>query len=320
MSAVSLPAVSIVLPTFDRLQFLRPTIASVLAQTLSDWELIIADDGSAEPTQAYLCTLAHGDSRVKLALLPHTGKPAEVRNVAVRMAWGRYLAFLDSDDLWHPTKLERQLAALRERPRCRWSYTAYRRVDEHDEVLAEENGRLWIPCDGDIFEDVVTTRASVRTPSVVVAERTLVLDVGGFDERQLSGEDYDLWMRLAWRSDAALVDEPLVRVRIHADSFSSRDAALGFAGRDRALAKLATIVEPRWHPLLQRERAKNSLRLAQLHTATNARARALRALWDGLPHAWTYPRWWLGALGSVLPQPVSSRLRLRGPRHRVLTR
>jgi glycosyltransferase involved in cell wall biosynthesis len=310
MSAQPLPTVSVILPSFDRLQFLRPTIESVFAQTFSDWELIIADDGSSEPTRAYLRALA-SDARVTLAPLPHTGKPAAVRNVGVHMARGRYLAFIDSDDLWRPTKLEQQIAALRERPHCRWSYTAYRRVDEHDEVLAEEYGRIWAPCDGQIFEDVVTTRASIRTPSVVVAERELVLEVGAFDEEQTSAEDYDLWMRLALNSEVALVDEPLVLVRIHADSHSSRDAACGFAGRDYSLAKLATIVEPRWHPLLQRERARNSLRLAQMHTAMDARAPALRALWQGLPHAWPYPRWWFGAIRSVLLRPIVSRLRLR---------
>lgn len=319
MSVAPAPLVSIILPTFERLRFLRPTIESVFAQTVSDWELIIADDGSAAPTRAYLHALEN-EPRVKVMSLPHTGRPAAVRNAAIRIARGRYLACLDSDDLWQPTKLQRQLAALRDRPRCRWSYTAYRRIDEHDAELADEHGRRWDPCDGYIFEDVVTTRASVRTPSVVVAERDFVLDLGAFDERQTSAEDYDLWMRLAWRSEAALVDEPLVLVRVHAESFSSRDAVSGYVGRDRSLAKLAAVVEPRWRPLLRRERAKNALRLAQLHAATHSRSQALQALRSGLPHAWASPSWWLSAIRSVLLKLIVSPPRLRSSRERALTR
>ena len=122
------PWVSIVVPTFDRLEYVRPALDSVFAQTWNDWDLIIADDGSGEELRAYLRAL-ESRPRVKVVWLPHRGVPSAVRNAAIREATGTHVAFLDSDDLWAPRKLERQLALLAARPECGWSYTAFRQVD-----------------------------------------------------------------------------------------------------------------------------------------------------------------------------------------------
>ncbi|HYM28419.1 MAG TPA: glycosyltransferase family 2 protein, partial [Steroidobacteraceae bacterium] len=82
------------MPTFDRLQFLPPAIGSVFAQTLTDWELIIADDGSGEDTRAYLRSLT--DPRVRVLWMAHSGRPGVMLNAALRAARGEYVAFLDS--------------------------------------------------------------------------------------------------------------------------------------------------------------------------------------------------------------------------------
>src|SRR5689334_20872261 len=111
------PLVSVVLPTFNRLRFLEPAIESVYAQTFTDWELIVADDGSDPDTRRYLQTVAN-HPRVRVLWLSHTGWPATVRNAALLQAVGEYVAFFDSDDLWMAQKLERQIEALRARPNC----------------------------------------------------------------------------------------------------------------------------------------------------------------------------------------------------------
>src|SRR5471030_100631 len=144
MRSSGTPVVSIILPTFNRLRFLRPAVDSVLAQTFADWQLIIADDGSDEATRRYLRALdRHG--RVSLIWLAHSGIPAIVRNAALRQARGDYVAFMDSDDLWSPEKLQRQLESLQQRPGCRWSYTAFSQIDEFGVPLAEEATRRWVP-------------------------------------------------------------------------------------------------------------------------------------------------------------------------------
>jgi glycosyltransferase involved in cell wall biosynthesis len=299
------PAVSIVVPTFDRVDYLRPALDSVFAQTFGDWELIIADDGSGADLRTYLRDLGNRP-RVKVVWLPHRGLPAAVRNAAVREAAAAHVAFLDSDDLWAPRKLERQLASLAARPECRWSYTAFRQVDHLGAPLAGERTRRWHPHAGHIFAEVVTHTAEIRTPSVMVA-RQLLIDVGGFDEGVRSGEDYDLWMRLALRSPVAVVAEPLVDVRRHERNYS-RDWAIAFHGRDRSLAKLAATVDPGRRALLRRERARNGAQLVAEHAHRGEGLHALRALVDSAAYAWPYPEWWWRALraaarGYLRPRP-----------------
>src|SRR5215472_3768025 len=212
------PALSIIIPTFNRLNFLRTAIASVFSQTFKDWELIIADDGSGPETAAYLEALQN-PPQVEVLRLSHSGNPGAVRNAALHAANGALVAFLDSDDTWSPTKLERQVVSLLPHTHRRWSYTAYDEIDELGAPLPPQNRRKWTGHEGAIFEQVVKTEAFLRTPSVVVAERRLVLELGGFDERQFFAEDYDLWVRLALHAEAAVVNEPLVHVRVHPDSY-----------------------------------------------------------------------------------------------------
>src|SRR5512140_1543143 len=118
------PLVSIVLPTFGRLHYLRLTVGCIQRQSFEDWELLVADDGSDAQTREYLHALGT-ESRVKVIWLEHTGVPAIVRNAALREARGEYVAFLDSDDLWKPQKLARQIRTLQARPECQWSYTGF---------------------------------------------------------------------------------------------------------------------------------------------------------------------------------------------------
>jgi glycosyltransferase involved in cell wall biosynthesis len=299
------PTVSVVVPACNRLRFLRPAIESVYEQTFIDWELIIADDGSDLDTRRYIQSLAT-QPRVTAVWLPHTGKPAVVRNAALQKAVGAYVAFLDSDDLWAPRKLERQLDTLRARSACGWCYTAFLRVDVAGNPLPEELGRRWVPYDGDIFEQVVTGRASIRTPSVL-ASRRLITAAGGFDEAMESAEDYDLWMRLALHSEVAIVDEPLVHVRYH-DENHTRAWQGAYIGRDRSLSRGQRLVTSSRRSLLRNERVTNALILAATHAELNANGCMLRALWWGLPFCWTYPRWWLRGAKMLLRACLPRRL------------
>jgi glycosyltransferase involved in cell wall biosynthesis len=305
MRASNAALVSIILPSFDRLRFLRPAVASVLAQSFADWELLIADDGSGEDTRRYLRTLEN-DARIKLIWLTHSGAPAIVRNAALRKACGEYVAFMDSDDLWAPTKLERQLKQLRERPGCRWSYTAFSQIDERGSPLLEEASRRWVPHQGFIFERLAIGEVSIRTPSVL-ATRGLIVQAGGFDETLRSAEDLDLWLRLALDSEVAIVDEPLLQVRRH-DENHSRDWQSAFFGRDRALQKLQPRVDARRRGLLRRERVRNALKLALTHAALDQPADAVRALGHSARYCWWYPQWWLGGMKTLLRAHVPKRL------------
>jgi glycosyltransferase involved in cell wall biosynthesis len=299
------PVVSIILPTFGRLQYLLPTVASVYSQTLPDWELIVADDGSDAETRAYLRTL-ETDSRVTLLWLTHTGIPAIVRNAGLAKARGEYVAFLDSDDLWSPEKLSRQLAMLRARPRCGWCYTGISHIDGSGRPLAEPVFGPWLPCDGAVFERLVTGPVVIRTPSVLAA-RELVAKVGGFDEAICSGEDYDLWLRLALVSDVALLDEPLVQVRRHEANYTE-NWAIAFTGRDHTLEKLQGMVDSDRRMLLRAARTRNALILAARHASLGNPVQMLRALCRALPYSWSSPQWWLALVKTPLRPYVPRRL------------
>ena len=110
--------VSVILPTYNRLPLLRQAVESVVHQTRGDWECIVADDGSTDGTHDHLSELR--DRRIRVVSLVHSGSPPIARNAAIATARGEWIAFLDSDDLWHPSKLEVQLRSLAEHPHCGW--------------------------------------------------------------------------------------------------------------------------------------------------------------------------------------------------------
>ena len=290
-----IPLVSIVMPTYNRLRFLPSTVQSIRSQTLRHWELIVADDGSDEQVRDYLAGLEQ-DERVRALRLEHSGNPGKARNAAIAVARSPLIAFIDSDDLWVPTKLERQLAVLRDEPASAWSYTAFVLVGADGSPLPSERDRPWTPYRGHIFAEVVRGAASIRTPTVVVST-DLVREVGGFDEAIDCGEDYDLWARLALRSPACVVDEPLVEVRRHRD-FDASKIGRAHAARDYSLRKLAT-QNPERRSLLDEERGNNAVAEAAVYAAHGYPARALATVVRSLPVGWRHARWWRGAARAV---------------------
>ena len=107
--------ISVMIPTFNRIEFLKEAVESVLSQTISPVEMIIADDGSTDGTEEYGTGLARRPE-VSYIRLKHSGRPGKVRNAGAGVAAGEYLAFFDSDDLWKPEKIEKQLAFFQENP------------------------------------------------------------------------------------------------------------------------------------------------------------------------------------------------------------
>lgn len=284
--------ISVVLPTFNRLEYLRSSVDSVFAQTFEAWELIIADDGSDEETKTYLQSLERLP-RVKLIWLPHTGNLSAVRNAGLREARGEYVAFLDSDDLWRPSKLERQIEALRKSPGRGWCYTGYVRIDGAGDVRDYPGTAPWAPHRGAIVDQLLRLEAAVATAAVLV-ERRLLAEVGGFDEELFIFEHYDLWLRLAFRSEVELIDEPLTCLRSHEQHYSKVGIPM-LAGRRQLLRKFHGRVEdPRLHRMIGRLCGQMTLDLANLHAETN-RTEALRTLLAGAAHASGNLHWWTGA-------------------------
>jgi len=309
--------VSIIMPTFNRVEYLPAAIASVFAQTFSDWELLIADDGSDADTRSYLQTLA-APPRIKVMWLPHSGKPSVARNAALREARGEYVAFLDSDDVWLPGKLETQIVSLRFHAARKWSYTRFALVDASGEPLTSRAHCGTAPS-GWILEKLLTGETIIALPSVVMS-RSFLEQLGAFDEQLVMCEDDELWFRAAAQSEIDGVDAPLTLIRRH-QRHSGSDV-IAWRDRRRVFEKLlCTVHDNRLDPLLRRLRAQMSAGLARSHAASGDFIGALATILRSAPHLWRYPKDWLGALGATarafVPANVRSLVRRYLPSHRV---
>ena len=290
------PAVSIIVPTFNRLEYLRRTLSSVFQQTFGDWELLIADDGSDAATRAYLQTLEQ-PPRVRVLWLPHSGRPSVARNAALRVAQGEYVAFLDSDDLWTAHKLQIQIDSLRRRADCAWGYTRFVLVDDSGRPTEWQLTRSWPTPAGWILDRLARSETVIAVPSVIVS-RGLLEQVGGFDESLVMCEDFDLWLRLAARSPVDAVDEPCTLVTRHA--LHSGDALTSFLDCERVFEKLRRVRgTEHLHAMLKEKSAEVAIGVARCHLACGSRSAALRTLVADAPRFWRCRRWWLGALRTA---------------------
>lgn len=215
--------VSVVIPTYDRASLVQRALRSVLAQTVPPHEIIVVDDGSSDGTSEILhqefseIAEASGGKGFRVETQENRGVSA-ARNSGISVATGDWIALLDSDDEWLPTKLERQLAALAEAPT--------HRVVHCDEVWIRRGRRVnprlkHRKAGGWIFEQCLPL--CVISPSAVLLEAALLNELGGFDEALPACEDYDLWLRLCAREPVLFVDEALVvKHGGHEDQLSRR--------------------------------------------------------------------------------------------------
>jgi glycosyltransferase involved in cell wall biosynthesis len=231
------PEVSVIIPTHNRRAMLLEAIDSVLAQSTQAFELIVIDDGSTDETAEQLTRL---DKAIRFERIDHCG-PGAARNRGVALARAPLIAFLDSDDLWAPTKLERQLAFMNANPDCAISQT--------NEIWIR-NGRRVNPGSrhrkrsGDIFID--SLRTCLISMSATMMRTDLFRSLTGFDESMLAAEDYDLWLRILIDHEAGLLDEPLVTRRGgHPDQTSATTPALD---RFRILALTKLLADDRLSP------------------------------------------------------------------------
>ncbi len=220
------PRVSVVIPTYNHAQFLGETLRSVLAQTVSDWEAIVvnnySDDNTVEVVESF------DDQRLQLVNFHNNGIIAASRNIGIERAGAEWIAFLDSDDIWRPEKLERCLAAT-------------------DDALDVVGHGLVMFRNGETIRTILSgpeSRARYRnllyggscmTPSAILIRKGLLERVGGFSEdgRHLTAEDYELWLKMA-RAGArfAFIPDLLTEYRVH-ESNASKSIQLH---RDSSLA------------------------------------------------------------------------------------
>jgi glycosyltransferase involved in cell wall biosynthesis len=226
--------VNVIIPCYNSARFIGDALESVLRQTHGDTTALVVDDGSTDDTVRI--ARAFG-SRVTVLQQPNSG-PSAARNRGIDAADGEYIAFLDADDRWRPEKLSRQLAVFAAHQDCGLVHTAIRHIDEAGVVTGRPlNAPLRRETAGECLA-LLLTRNTITTSSVVL--RRQVLGSERFVTGLHAAEDWDLWLRLASRTQLGYVDEELTEYRFH-DNNTVRQVELMLSGEltviDRALAR-----------------------------------------------------------------------------------
>jgi len=207
----SLALVSVVVPTYNRGHLLPDAIKSIENQTYSKYEIIVVDDGSTDDTEA-VCK----DLNVIYIKQENAGASA-ARNTGIRKCNGEFVAFLDSDDVWHPKKLEKQVGFFQQHPECGLVHT-------DTEVVGVDESYSFSPVGYQRFEKIRHIESVVLNPyfgmPTVMIPKHVLDEIGLFDESIATAEDLDLFLRIAMRYPVGYMNETMLVVRKGEDNLS----------------------------------------------------------------------------------------------------
>lgn len=212
---------SVIIPTYNYGPYIADAIDSVLWQTLAPTEIVVIDDGSTDETEAVV--RGYGE-RVKYIRQENAGVCA-ARNRGVAESTGDLIAFLDADDIWEPTKLERQIAKFASDPEIGLVHCGMREFDSRTgETIALylDGGEGWVAEDIALWEKPVI----VGPGGSIIVRRDVFDEVGGFDERLKNGEDWEFCLRVALKYKVGFVAEPLVNYRNHGENATKNIAEM----------------------------------------------------------------------------------------------
>jgi cellulose synthase/poly-beta-1,6-N-acetylglucosamine synthase-like glycosyltransferase len=214
-----MPKVSVIIPTYNRCGIISNAIDSVLAQTFKDYELIVVDDGSEDDTRSVV--MKYGSDKILYWYQENSGK-SSARNNGIKKATGEYIAFLDSDDMFVPDKLRKQVDFLDNNRDYGFVYSYANNVDEDGTLLDYHfAGDL----SGWIYPNMLFIKNNLIATPTVMVKSSVIASVGGFDETMHICEDLDLWRRIARNHKVMQIKEPLSIVRIRT---SERIDVIGF--------------------------------------------------------------------------------------------
>jgi glycosyltransferase involved in cell wall biosynthesis len=200
--------ISVIIPTYNYARFLREAIDSALAQTHAPLEVIVVDDGSTDETAQ---VLAEYGAKIRPLWQENQGVAA-ARNTGLAAARGEYVTFLDSDDVWKPRKLERQIARFDADPALGLVHCGVETFDRDGRTLTTHLGGM----EGWVAADLLRlNREVIIAGSNIMVPRRVAEEIGGFDVRLPPSEDWDFYYRVATRYRFGYVAEPLVRYRLH---------------------------------------------------------------------------------------------------------
>ncbi|MBL7703090.1 MAG: glycosyltransferase family 2 protein [Ferruginibacter sp.] len=212
------PIVSIIMPTYNRAHLIAETIESIRSQTFTQWELLIMDDGSDDNTEEIIEHIK--DDRIQFYTGERTGHVSKLKNTAIKKARGELIAFIDSDDLWHPTKLEKQLAAMEQYPEAGFCLTGGYTFINKDEPVSYLYKQMDGLRYGNFLHDMFKSELSGYTQALLF--RKHCVDISGyFDEKKLFS-DPDFILSLALNFKGVIIYETLFFHRLHQGSDSDK--------------------------------------------------------------------------------------------------
>jgi glycosyltransferase involved in cell wall biosynthesis len=212
--------VDVIIPAFNAAKYLPTAIESVISQTFGDWQILLVDDGSTDNTKEVVAPfLDRLGFRIRYIHQNNRGLPA-ARNTAIRASTSEFLALLDADDVWLPSRLEESLKVLVDRPQAGLAYGLTRTIDPEGRLY----GTIWAGNstnrEGKIATHIYTRKVELPCPTITF-RRQCIDEVGVFDEAMSATEDRDLWLRIAFRYEIAFVPKLLAYYRLSPNSMSA---------------------------------------------------------------------------------------------------
>lgn len=209
----SSPKVSIVLPTFNGSRYLRAAIDSCLAQTYTDWELIIVDDASSDATPDIIKQYLTMDSRIRSVRHDANRKLPAALNTGFSLSRGEFLTWTSDDNLYKPPAIDKMLEYLSNHPEVDIVYTDYDVIDEDDKLIKKV---MVPPSENIVIENVVRASFMYR--------RSVQTSLGGYDENSFLAEDYEFWLRASATFKMEALHQVLYEYRVHRQSLSFKKA------------------------------------------------------------------------------------------------
>jgi glycosyltransferase involved in cell wall biosynthesis len=209
-----MPLVSVIIPVYNGEKTIQETLESVLSQTLSDFELLVINDGSQDSTLERVSIVK--DSRIKVFSYANAGLAAS-RNRGLKLASTDYISFIDADDLWTPDKLKSQYQALQNNPQAAVAYSWTDYIDDSSQFLRRGSH---ITVNGDAYAKLLVIDFLENGSNALIRKQALI-DVGGFDESLPAAEDWDIFLKLAAYYPFAAVSSPQILYRLSGNSMSA---------------------------------------------------------------------------------------------------